>query len=137
LRNPVLNSAITAHGNTDWHIDTAEEFLFGTDMGGSPSAANHTPDTWTRRHMHVGLTNTANFYYDSDLTPSGADTDERHRRRGDAVLLRGHGTNWLDTWGMAPAREHEPGRLGGRGRLRYYWQCSCEVLATTAVPRLH
>lgn len=28
--NPPLNTAITAHGNTDWHIDTAEEFLFGT-----------------------------------------------------------------------------------------------------------
>jgi len=75
LRNPPLNSAIAAHGNTDWHIDTAEEFLFGTDMAGSSTAANHCPATWTRRHMHVGLTNTAKFYYDSDLASSGDDTD--------------------------------------------------------------
>ena len=40
--DPPLNSVRTAHGNTDWHIDTAHEFLFGTEMDGSASAANHT-----------------------------------------------------------------------------------------------
>jgi hypothetical protein len=46
--NPPLNSAISAHGNTDWHIDTAEEFLFGTDMSGSTTASitalHHGPE---------------------------------------------------------------------------------------------
>ena len=133
LRNPALNSAITAHGNTDWHIDTAEEFLFGTDMGGSPLAANHTPDTWTRRHMHVGLTNTANFYYDSDLTPGGADTDATSGIDDGAMLFfyAGHGdpTGW-DTLGNGAGQGNMSlADWQDGGRLRYYWQCSCEVFA--------
>jgi len=73
--NPGLNTAIAAHGNTDWHIDTANEFLFGTDMGGATTASNHCPNSWTRRHIHIGLTNTNHFYYDGDLITSGDDTD--------------------------------------------------------------
>ena len=68
--NPPLNSAISAHGNVDWHIDTANEFLFGVDMGGHNTAANHAPDGWTKRHMHVNLTNTSKFYYDKSKTAS-------------------------------------------------------------------
>ncbi len=60
-RNPPLDSVVTAHGNTDWHIDTAEESLYGTDLNGAASAANHVPDTWTRRHVHGGLSNTDSF----------------------------------------------------------------------------
>ena len=74
-RNPDKNTAISAHGNDDWHEDTAEEFLYGTDMAGGTTAANHCPDTWTRRHMHVGLTNTNHFYYDENLTSPGDDSD--------------------------------------------------------------
>jgi hypothetical protein len=133
LRNPALNSAIAAHGNTDWHIDTAEEFLFGTDMGGSSTAANHTPDTWARRHMHVGLTNTANFYYDSDLTASGADTDATSGIDDGSMLFfyAGHGspTSW-DTLGNSAGQGNMSlADWQDGGRLRYYWQCSCEVFA--------
>jgi len=133
LRNPALNSVITAHGNTDWHIDTAEEFLFGTDMGGSPSAANHTPDTWTRRHMHVGLTNTANFYCDSDLTSSGADTDATSGIDDGSMLFfyAGHGcpTYWNTLGNNASQGNMSLADSADGGRLRYYWQCSCEVFA--------
>ena len=73
--NPPLDSAIATHGNTDWHIDTAEEFLFGTDMTGTTTAANHCPTPWTRRHINIGLTNTNHFYYDADLATPGDDTD--------------------------------------------------------------
>jgi len=133
LRNPTLNSAITAHGNTDWNIDTAEEFLFGTDMGGSPTAANHTPDTWARRHMHVGLTNTANFYYDSDLTSSGADTDATSGIDDGSMLFfyAGHGnpTRWNTLGNNAGQGNMSLGDWQDGGRLRYYWQCSCSVFA--------
>ena len=133
LRNPPLNSATTAHGNTDWHIDTAEEFLFGTDMAGSSTAANHTPDTWTRRHMHVGLTNTAKFYYDSDLTPSGDDTDATSGIDDGAMLFfyAGHGgpTGWSTLGNGAGQGNMSLGDWQDGGRLRYYWQCSCEVFA--------
>jgi hypothetical protein len=70
--DPPLNSVVASHGNTDWHIDTAHEFLFGTDMNGNNTAANHCPDTWTnKRHVHVGLASTARYFYDRDLEPTG------------------------------------------------------------------
>ena len=59
--NPPINSVITAHGNTDWHIDTAEEFLYGTEMDGSTSATNFVPNSWAKRHMHIDMTNTAKY----------------------------------------------------------------------------
>jgi len=131
--NPPLNSAIAAHGNTDWHIDTANEFLFGVDMAGSSTAANHAPDTWTKRHIHAGLTNTAKYYQDKTVTPAGEDADATNGI--DAAMLffyAGHGEpiRW-DTLGdhayqsnMALANVQD-----GAGVLRYYWQCSCEVFA--------
>lgn len=128
--DPPLNSAITAHGNTDWHIDTANEFLFGVDNSGNPSAANHCPDTWSRQHMHVGLTNTANSYYDSGITATGVDTDAATGI--DTAMLffyAGHGspTSW-DTLGNNASQGNM--RLSNYpGQLRYYWQCSCEVFA--------
>ena len=133
-KNPTLNSAISAHGNTDWHIDTANEFLFGTDMAGADTAANHCPDTWTRRHMHVDLTNTNHYYYDKDVTSGGEDT---HATEGiDRAMLffyAGHGcpTYW-NTLGNDASQGNM--RLGdcqndNKGILRYYWQCSCEVFA--------
>ena len=33
--NPPKDSAVAAHGDTDWHLDTANEFLFGKDMAGN------------------------------------------------------------------------------------------------------
>jgi hypothetical protein len=133
LRNPFLNSAIAAHGNTDWHIDTAQEFLFGTDMAGSSTAANHCPATWTRRHMHVGLTNTAKFYYDSDLTSSGDDTDATSGIDDGSMLFfyAGHGgpTGWSTLGNGAGQVYMSLGDWEDGGRLRYYWQCSCEVFA--------
>jgi hypothetical protein len=133
-RNPLMNTAISAHGNTDWHVDTANEFLFGTDMGGVNTAANHCPDTWTRRHIHVGLTNTNHFYYDKDVASPGDDTDPTNGI--DQAMLffyAGHGNPTLwNTLGNNATQGNM--RLGdcqkdNQGVLRYYWQCSCEVFA--------
>lgn len=131
--NPPLNSVISAHGNTDWHIDTAEEFLFGTDMSGNPTASNHCPSSWTRRHMNVGLTNTNLFYYDSDLITTGDDTDSTSGI--DTAMLffhAGHGFPppvWDTLGNQATQSNLQLGDCPGGGRLRYYWQCSCTVFA--------
>lgn len=133
-KNPALHSVKTAHGNTDWHIDTAEEFLTGKDMNGSTKAANHCPDTWTKTHMHVGLTNTNTYYYDSDVTASGQD-DNSSNGIDKAMLFfyAGHGEpTEFDTLGNdALLTNMRIGNCAGSndGTLRYYWQCSCEVFA--------
>jgi hypothetical protein len=130
--NPPKNTAISAHGNTDWHVDTAEEFLFGTDMGGSPTAANHCPDSWSRRHMHVGLTDANHFYYDRDLASPGDDADTTNGI--DQAMLffyAGHGSpESFDTLDNSAQMEFmHLGDCPGNGLLRYYWQCSCKVFA--------
>lgn len=131
--NPPLNTAIAAHGNTDWHVDTANEFLFGTDMGGSTTAPNHCPNSWTRRHIHVGLTNTNHFYYDNDLISSGDDTDATSGI--DTAMLffyAGHGfppSSWDTLGNSANVSNVSIGDEPGWGLLRYYWQCSCTVFA--------
>lgn len=130
--NPPLNSALAAHGNEDWHIDTAEEFLFGTDMGGNPTAANHTPNTWTRTHIHTGLSNTANFYYDADLITSGDDTDATNGIENAMLFFyAGHGnpTIWNTLGNNATQAYVSLGDSADGGLLRYYWQCSCKVFA--------
>jgi hypothetical protein len=131
-KNPQLNTVITAHGNTDWHIDTAEEFLFGTDMDGDPTAANHCPNTWTRRHIHVGLTNTNHYYYDSDLTTPGDDSDATNGiDKAMLFFYAGHGapTLWNTLGNNATQSNMKLGDCPGGGLLRYYWQCSCAVFA--------
>jgi hypothetical protein len=131
--NPPLNTAISAHGNTDWHIDTANEFLFGKDMNGSTTAANHCPNSWTRRHMHVGLTNTNHFYYDSALVTPGDDLDATSGI--DTAMLffyAGHGfppSSWDTLGNKANVSNVSIGDRPGGGQLRYYWQCSCTVFA--------
>ena len=131
--NPGLNTAIAAHGNTDWHIDTANEFLFGTDMGGATTASNHAPNTWTRRHIHIGLTNTNHFYYDNDLITPGDDTDATSGI--DTAMLffyAGHGfppSSWDTLGNGANVSNVSIGDDPGWGLLRYYWQCSCTVFA--------
>lgn len=131
--NPPLNSAITAHGNTDWHIDTAEEFLFGTDMAGTPTATNHCPATWTRRHINVGLTNTNHFYYDADLATPGDDTDGTSGIETAMLFFHaGHGFPpplWDTLGNKATQANMSLGDCPGGGRLRYYWQCSCTSFA--------
>ncbi|MEZ5331854.1 MAG: hypothetical protein R2991_07320 [Thermoanaerobaculia bacterium] len=128
--DPPLDSAIAAHGNTDWHIDTANEFLFGTDMGGTATAANHAPAGWTRDHIHVGSTNTAHFYFDDDRTSPGDDDDATDGiDRQMLFFYAGHGnpTGW-NTLGNNGTQSSV--LLGDVARsLRYYWQCSCEVFA--------
>ena len=131
--NPPLNTAIAAHGNEDWHIDTANEFLFGTDMNGATTATNHCPNTWTRRHIHVGLTNTNVFYYDVDRITSGDDTDTTSGI--DTAMLffyAGHGfppSSWDTLGNSASVSNVSIGDEPGWGMLRYYWQCSCTVFA--------
>ena len=131
VTNPPLNSAISAHGNEDWHIDTAEEFLFGTDMDGNSSAANHAPDSWTKTHIHVDLTNTNHFYYDSDLVTPGDDTDTTSGiDRNMLFFYAGHG---MPTYWNTLGNDAVQGRMnlgdGPSGLLRYFWQCSCETFA--------
>jgi len=131
--DPALNTAISAHGNTDWHIDTANEFLFGTDMNGASTASNHCPDSWTRTHMHVGLTNTNVFYYDRDRIATGQDTDSTSGI--DTAMLffyAGHGfppNAWSALGNSADVGSVTIGDDPGWGVLRYYWQCSCTVFA--------
>ena len=130
--NPQLNSAISAHGNTDWHIDTANEFLTGNDMGGSATAANHCPSSWTTRHMHVGLTNTDHFYYDPDLSATGDDDDATNGiDKAMLFFYAGHGspTSWSTLGNSATQDNVSLGDCPGTGYLRYYWQCSCQVFA--------
>jgi len=130
--NPPLNSVVTAHGNTDWHIDTAEEFLYGTDMDGHATAANHVPNSWTRRHMHVGLTNTSSYYYDADRVATGADADGTSGIESAMLFFyAGHGspTSWSTLGDHASQANVCLGDCPGGGMLRYYWQCSCKVFA--------
>lgn len=129
--NPPL-SAIAAHGNTDWHLQTANEFLFGTDMNGQVQAANHAPDNWTKRHIHVGLTNTSKFYYDKTLTSTGSDIDPVDGI--DTTMLffyAGHGNPnlWCSLGDTASQPDVKLANVMQGGILRYYWQCSCEVFA--------
>ncbi len=133
-RNPQLNSVKTAHGNTDWHIDTAEEFLTGKEMGGATTAANHCPNTWTKIHMHVGSTNTNIYYYDRDVTASGQDDDSSNGiDRPMLFFYAGHGgaTSFNTLGNSASLGNMRLGNCSGSndGTLRYYWQCSCEVFA--------
>jgi hypothetical protein len=130
--DPSLNSVAAAHGNTDWHIDTANEFLFGKDMGGNVTASNHAPNSWSRKHIHVGLTNTSKYYYDKDLDPSG---DDINATSGiDSAMLffyAGHGNavTWSTLGNSATQSKVSLANAAQGGRLRYYWQCSCEVFA--------
>lgn len=129
--NPPLNTAISAHGDTDWHIDTAEEFLFGTDMDGVSTAANYAPDSWTKNHMHVDLTYTNHFYYDSDLTSPGDDTDNTSGIDQNMLFFyTGHGhPEFWHTLGNDAVQDDMNLGDGPSGLLRYFWQCSCETFA--------
>jgi hypothetical protein len=133
-RDPALNSVKSAHGNTDWHIDTAEEFLTGKGMGGTTTAANHCPDTWSKDHMHVGLTNTNVYYYDEDIITSGEDRDASSGIDMPMLFFyAGHGSpTSFDTLGNSAVLTNMGlGNCKGLsgGTLRYYWQCSCKVFA--------
>lgn len=132
--NPLGNSVITAHGNTDWHIDTAEEFLYGTEMDGDPSAPNHVPDTWIKRHMHIDATNTAKFYEDESVVATGEDSDTASGiDRSMLFFYAGHGAPTY--WNTLGDNAHMANMLlsnyseANPGLLRYYWQCSCDVFA--------
>ncbi len=130
--NPPINSAISAHGNTDWHVDTANEFLYGVDMAGNFTAPNHAPDSWTKRHMHVGQTSTSSYYYDRERTPAGADTNAASGiDRAMLFFYAGHGnpTVWSTLGDSASQGNMSLANIAGGGMLRYYWQCSCEVFA--------
>lgn len=130
--DPPFGSAKAAHGNTDWHIDTANEFLFGKDMGGVSTAANFAPASWNKKHIHVGLTNTAAFYSDKARVATG--TDEDLTNGIDKPMLffyAGHGnaTVWNTLGNNGTQSSTLLGNITGKGQLRYYWQCSCEVFA--------
>jgi len=135
-RNPPLNSVLAAHGNTDWHLDTAEEFLTGNNMAATSMASNHVPSTWTRQHIHVGLSNTENYFYDSTKVGTGQDTSIPNGI--DRVMLffyAGHGNP--DVWNTLGSSASQGnvllGNNAGDGLLRYLWQCSCEVYAHGAL----
>lgn len=130
--DPPLNSAISAHGNTDWHLDTANEFLFGTDMAGAATAPNHAPDDWSKQHLHVGMTNTSRYYYDREHTATGDDSNATAGiDRAMLFFYAGHGSPTLwDTLGDSASQGNMTlANITGGGMLRYYWQCSCEVFA--------
>jgi hypothetical protein len=127
-----LNSAKAAHGNTDWHIDTANEFLFGKDMANNNTAANFAPAGWTKTHIHVGQSNAAHFYDDKSRIATADDTDATNGIDKPMLFFyAGHGNP--TTWNTLGNNGHQTdvllGNLAGGGQLRYYWQCSCEVFA--------
>lgn len=130
--DPPANSAKAAHGNTDWHIDTANEFLFCKDMAGSTTTANCAPDSWTKNHIHVGLTNTAQYYDDKSRIATGNDTDSGNGIDKPMLFFyAGHGNP--TTWNTLGNNGHQTdvllGNILGNGQLRYFWQCSCETFA--------
>lgn len=130
--DPALNSAKAAHGNTDWHIDTANEFLFGKDMTNHNTAANFAPAGWNKTHMHVGQTNAAHFYNDKARVASGDDTDATNGIDKPMLFFyAGHGNP--TTWNALGTNGHQTdmllGNITGNGQLRYFWQCSCETFA--------
>lgn len=130
--NPPANSVLAAHGNIDWHIDTVNEFLFGTNMAGTTTASHHAPDTWTRTHIHIGLTNTSKYYYDKALVTTGQDTNTPNGiDRTMLFFYAGHGnpTLWNTLGDSATQSDVRLANVTGGGTLRYYWQCSCEVFA--------
>ena len=132
LRNPLPDTVVAAHGNTDWHKDTAQEFLDGKNLAGTSVASNFAPNSWTKRHIHTGLTNTADYYYDKSQVASGKDTDGTQGI--DTTMLffyAGHGgpEGW-DTLGNGAGQANVLlANQADGGLLRYYWQCSCEVFA--------
>jgi len=130
--NPPLNSVRAAHGNTDWHIDTAHEFLFGEEMDGTASAANHVPNSWSREHIHVDMTHTSDYYEDSTVVGTGEDTDSDHGIDQSMLFFyAGHGspTSWSTLGGHGSQNDMLLGNCDNGSKLRYYWQCSCKVFA--------
>jgi len=130
--DPPMGSAKAAHGNTDWHIDTANEFLFGKDMNGNNTAANFAPSSWNKTHIHVGETNAAHFYNDKAMATPGDDTSSTSGIDKPMLFFyAGHGgpTSWSTLGGSGHQTDMLLGNPGGNGQLRYYWQCSCEVFA--------
>lgn len=131
--NPPLNSVRSAHGNADdWHIDTAHEFLFGEDMGGVASAANHAPAAWSRQHLHVGMTHTDDYYNDDGVIVGGLDHDISHGiDRSMLFFYAGHGspTSWSTLGSHGSQSDMLLGNCGSSSSSRYYWQCSCKVFA--------
>jgi hypothetical protein len=132
--SPAQNTVKTAHGNTDWHINTAEAFLTGKDMNGNVIASNHCPDTWTKTHMHVSLTNTDEYYYDLAKTAAGKDCDATNGiDKSMLFFYAGHGNpTTFNTLGNSTSLSSiDLGNCdnSSKGSLRYYWQCSCEVFA--------
>ena len=130
--NPPAHSILAAHGNTDWHIDTANEFLFGRNMAGTLTAPNHAPDGWSKTHIHIGLTNTAKYYFDKAIVSTGDDTNIPNGiDRTMLFFYAGHGNpTFFSTLGDGGTQSSmRLANLSGGGNLRYYWQCSCEVFA--------
>ena len=130
--NPPLNGILAAHGNTDWHIDTANEFLFGKNMAGQQTATHHAPDSWPKSHIHTGLSSTAKYYYDKSVVSTGEDTNIPNGiDRTMLFFYAGHGnpTLWSALGDFASQGSVRLANIVGGGNLRYYWQCSCEVFA--------
>jgi hypothetical protein len=130
--DPPKDSAKAAHGNTDWHIDTANEFLFGKDMSNNSTAANFAPAGWTKTHVHVGLSNTAHYYGDKAKVTAADDADlSQGIDKTMLFFYAGHGN--ATTWNTLGDNGHQTavllGNPDGGGQLRYFWQCSCEVFA--------
>ncbi len=130
--DPPANSVKAAHGNTDWHIDTANEFLFCKDMAGSTTTANCAPAVWTKSHIHVGLTNTAKYYYDKSQIGTGVDTNTGNGIDKPMLFFyAGHGlpASWDTLGDSGHQTDMLLGNILGGGQLRYFWQCSCETFA--------
>ena len=130
--NPPINSVVTAHGNTDWHINTAHKFATGTGYDDGETVANFAPASWTTRHAHIGASNTAHYYYDPSVASPGDDADATNGIDQPMLFFyAGHGgpTSWSTLGNNGSQANVRLGNSDQNGHLRYYWQCSCDVFA--------
>ena len=148
-KGPNLRTVVGFHGQ-EWGDDGAPEldaifavhhFLCGYGgitpdcLPGHGVTKNSAPGDWRREHLHSGSTDATSAYYDE----RSEGKDARVRYGVDAAPLAffvGHGDALHWNAASKPQRyvDLSDWMLFGNNRLRYLWQCSCEVLAH-GVPR--
>jgi hypothetical protein len=108
------------------------QFLSGCDEAGHNCLPNAAPAAWQRVQLQRGEASTASFFCGKGRTQSGIPCADRVAPNGidsgpRLVFYAGHGvpTSW-----KAQQEDVELKRvLLGDQELRYFWQCSCNVMA--------
>ncbi len=130
--NPADKSMRVAYGDMD---------LFTDHLFMAIAFFNNCPIDWIKKRVHVDLQDSSLFYYDKGIIQTGNDTDSSQGVDVDMLFFHtGHGHP--DAWTASPSASTIPPqyfaelnkvRLGNcpesNGRLRYFWQCACNVFA--------